>query len=79
MITTRFLGSVSRLGAETVEEDAEILRGSLLAVGLALLLGKAVECGGGLRRGSSGEWRRAVVEWRACMVRDGGDGESSFR
>lgn len=67
MITTRFLGSVSRLGAAAVEADAEMVKGSLLAGVLALLLGKAAECRRERRRDSSGEGWRAV-DWRACMA-----------
>lgn len=70
VITTRFLGSVSRFGAATVEADAEIVKGSLLAGVLALLLGKAVDCRRGRPRVSSGEERRAV-EWMACMAAKG--------
>lgn len=72
MITTRFLGSVSRLGAATVEAaDAEIVSGSLLVEEvLALLLGKAGERRRGWARVSRGEGRRAA-EWRACMAAEG--------
>ena len=68
VITTRFLGSFSLVGAETVVDEAEI-KGVLLGLnGLQL-----VNWGMVLRNGSTGDGRRDE-DWIACMV-TGGEGK----
>lgn len=73
MMTTRFFGSVSRFGAETLGETAALMRGRVRRRGLkAVEEGPLVEDLG--RRGSSGEARRGG-DWRDCMVTEEGKGQ----
>lgn len=57
VITTRFLGSFWRLGAETVGCEEAQMKETFLEVGLGVTFGKWVR----LRSGSSGEDRRAAA------------------
>ena len=65
VITTRFLGSFSLVGAETVVDEAEI-KGVLLGFNGFTL----VNWGMVLRNWSTGDGRRDE-DWIACMVTDG--------